>query len=59
MNHLSTHERITELLFMLHETNSQGGSVDGREVTAHVFIHSHLVHSSVQSNSSSFKHMAC
>lgn len=58
MDHLSTNERITELLFMLRETNSQGGSVDVQEVTAYVFIHSHLVHGSEQSNSSSFKHMA-
>jgi len=43
---------------MLSETNSQGGSVDVHEVTAYVFILSHLVHSSEQSNSSSFKHMA-
>lgn len=58
MNHLSTNERIIELLFMLSETNSQGGSVDVQKVTVYVFIYSHLVHSSVQSNSSSFKHIA-
>lgn len=57
MNHLSTNERIVELLFMFSETNSQGGFGDGQEGTAYVFIHSHLLHSSVQSNSSSFKYM--
>lgn len=43
MNHLSTNERIIELLFTITEANSQGGFADGQEVTAHVFILSHLV----------------
>lgn len=46
-----------QLLFMLSETNSQDASVEGQEAVAYVFIHIHLMPSSVQSNSSSFKHM--
>lgn len=57
MNHLSTNERIMELSFMFSEPNSHGGFGDGQEGTAYVLIHSHLLHSSVQSNSSSFKYM--
>lgn len=43
MIYLTTNERKIQLLFMLSETNSQDGSVEGQEVTASVFTHVHLM----------------
>lgn len=43
MIYLTTNERKIQLLFMLSETNSQDGSVEGQEVTAYVFTHVHLM----------------